>query len=114
MAAIFTTVANPPPHVVTYNQDLPQPSPENPTPDLNPGKPLPLIIRATNGKGKKERSEKLKLSTVVQPEDLEGFFARYQDVCKAGMGRLKPRDRSKKKVKAKKKKGGTGGGAAGS
>jgi signal recognition particle subunit SRP14 len=81
-------------------------------PDLNPSKPLPIIVRATNGKGKKEKAKKLKLSTVVQPGDLEGFFAKYQDVCKAGMSRLKPRDRSKKKGKAKKRKGGTGSGAA--
>lgn len=44
------------------------------------------------------------MSTVVQPDDLEGFFARYADVCKAGMGALKKRDRSKRK-KAKKGKG---------
>jgi len=43
---------------------------------------------------------------VVQPEDLETFFARYADVCKVGMQGLKKRDRSKrKKVKGGKKKG---------
>lgn len=73
-------------------------------PDLHPGKPLPLVIRATDGKGKKERSKKAKLSTIVQPDDLEAFYTRYADVCKAGMTALKPRDRSKKKAKAKKKK----------
>ena len=36
---------------------------------------------------------------------MEGFFARYADVCKAGMSGLKKRDRTKrKKDKAKKKK----------
>lgn len=89
---------------VTYGQDIPQPSEEEPSPDINPGKPLPLIIKATNGKGKRDRSKKVKLSTVVNPEDLEAFYVRYADVCKTGMTALKPRDRSKKKAKAKKKK----------
>jgi signal recognition particle subunit SRP14 len=89
---------------VTYGQDIPSPSEEEPSPDIRPGKPLPLIIRATDGKGKKERSSKTKLSTVVNPDDLEAFYVRYADVCKAGMTALKPRDRSKKKAKAKKKK----------
>lgn len=89
---------------VTYGQGIPSPSEEEPSPDIHPGKPLPLIIRATNGKGKKDRSNKAKLSTVVNPEDLEAFYVRYADVCKAGMTALKPRDRSKKKAKAKKKK----------
>ncbi|KAM0298361.1 hypothetical protein HYE67_006319 [Fusarium culmorum] len=89
---------------LTYGQDIPQPSEEEPSPDINPGKPLPLIIKATNGKGKRDRSKKVKLSTVVNPEDLEAFYVRYADVCKTGMTALKPRDRSKKKAKAKKKK----------
>ncbi|KAL6923790.1 hypothetical protein ACHAP8_001171 [Fusarium lateritium] len=89
---------------LTYGQDIPKPSEEEPSPDINPGKPLPLIIKATNGKGKRDRSKKVKLSTVVKPEDLEAFYVRYADVCKAGMTALKPRDRSKKKAKAKKKK----------
>ncbi|KAF5706965.1 signal recognition particle subunit SRP14 [Fusarium globosum] len=89
---------------LTYGQDIPSPSEEEPSPDIHPGKPLPLIIRATNGKGKKNRSSKAKLSTVVNPVDLDAFYVRYADVCKAGMTALKPRDRSKKKAKAKKKK----------
>lgn len=47
----------------------------------------------------------MKLSTIVQADELEGFFVRYADVCKAGMGGLKKRDRSGRKAKAKKKKG---------
>ncbi|KAM0551953.1 hypothetical protein ACHAPJ_008061 [Fusarium lateritium] len=89
---------------LTYGQDIPSPSEEEPSPDIRPGKSLPLIIRATDGKGKKERASKTKLSTVVNPEDLEAFYVRYADVCKTGMTALKPRDRSKKKAKAKKKK----------
>lgn len=64
----------------------------------------PVIVRATNGKSKRNRAEKIKLSTVVEPGDLEGFYVRYGEVCKTGMTALKPRDRSKKKAKAKKKK----------
>ncbi|PTB44753.1 uncharacterized protein TrAFT101_003295 [Trichoderma asperellum] len=73
-------------------------------PDLLPDKPLPIIIKATNGKSKRDRSDKEKLSTIVQPHELEAFYVRYADVCKAGMTLLKPRDKSKKKAKAKKKK----------
>jgi signal recognition particle subunit SRP14 len=54
----------------------------------------------------------VKLSTIVDVGALDAFYARYADVCKAGMTALKPRDRSKKKAKAKKKKGGAAGGPA--
>jgi signal recognition particle subunit SRP14 len=90
------------PYAVVYGQDVASSSDEKT--DLPPSKPLPIIIRASNGHGKKDRTNKIKLSTVVQPDHLEGFYARYADVCKAGMTALKPRDRSKKKAKAKKKK----------
>lgn len=84
-------------------------------PDLNPSKSIPILIRATDGKSKKLRDEKIKLSTVVQPDALEGFFIRYAEVCKLGMSGLKKRNRSKakEKQKAKKKKLGAGAGAAG-
>lgn len=76
---------------------------------------MPVLVRATNGKSKDRRKEKVKLSTVVDADALPAFFERYADVCKAGMTTLKPRDRSKRKGKAKKKKaaGGGGGGAGG-
>jgi len=63
------------------------------------------LLRATDGKSKEKRKERVKLSTIVQADELEGFFVRYADVCKAGMGGLKKRDRSGRKAKAKKKKG---------
>ena len=68
--------------------------------------PLPLIIRASNGKSKVNRAKKVKLSTIVEADALEAFFARYAEVCKGGMSGLKKRDRSKakEKLKAKKKK----------
>lgn len=43
---------------------------------------------------------------MVEPDTLEAFYARYAEVCKAGMTALKPRDRTKRKAKAKKRKGG--------
>ena len=53
----------------------------------------------------------MKISTVVQPEELEAFFARYAEVCKGGMSGLRKRDRSRrKKEKGRKKKGGGWGG----
>ncbi|KKA29282.1 hypothetical protein TD95_002507 [Thielaviopsis punctulata] len=89
---------------LTYGQEIPAATIENPMPDLNLAKPLPVIVRATNGKSKSKRKEKIKLSTIVQPGELEKFYLRYADICKTGMVALKPRDRSKKKAKAKKKK----------
>ncbi len=68
--------------------------------------PLPVLIRATNGKGKRNRDKRIKLSTVVDPGTLDAFYLRYAELCKAGIVALKPRDRSKKKAKARKKKGG--------
>lgn len=64
----------------------------------------PLLIRATNGKSKRARDLKVRMSTIVQPNDIDNFYIRYADACKSGMAALKPRDRSKKKAKAKKKK----------
>ncbi|EKD15106.1 uncharacterized protein L3040_003693 [Drepanopeziza brunnea f. sp. 'multigermtubi'] len=77
---------------------------ERPFPDQSPSKPLPIIIRATNGKSKKNRAKKVKLSTVVEADALEAFFAKYAEVCKLGMSGLKKRDRSKAKEKLKAKK----------
>ncbi|EEA24993.1 hypothetical protein TMatcc_008094 [Talaromyces marneffei ATCC 18224] len=80
-----------------------------------------ILVRATDGKTqnpkpskttdntkvtKKKAAPKSKLSTVVSPADLEAFFVKYADICKAGMVGLKKRDRSaKKKGKAKTKSG---------
>ncbi|KAI0550898.1 signal recognition particle 14kD protein [Xylaria curta] len=90
---------------LTYNQALPEPADETVIPDLHPPQPLPILIRVTNAKGKEDRKakQKIKLSTVVEPDALPAFFERYADVCKLGMASLKPRDRSKRKGKAKKK-----------
>lgn len=89
---------------LTHSEDTVLPSPEDPFPDLNPTGPVPILIRATNSKSKKNRADKVKVATVVKPDEIDGFYLRYADICKAGMTALKPRDRSKKKAKAKKKK----------
>jgi signal recognition particle subunit SRP14 len=97
---------------VIYGEDSAgSPTTSQPFPDLNPSKPLPVIIRASNGKSKAKRDKKIKLSTIVETGALEGFFARYAEVCKLGMSGLKKRDRSKakEKLKAKKKKQGGAG-----
>jgi signal recognition particle subunit SRP14 len=100
---------------MTYGEDTgadaQEPTAEQLFHDLIPSKPLPIIVRATNGKSKEHRDKKIKLSTVVDPNALEGFFAKYAEICKLGMSGLKKRDRSKQKekLKAKKKKqGGVG------
>lgn len=111
-----------PPSTITVTKDQPASTEATATtanedefPDLHPAQPLPVLIRATNGKSKERRKEgaKVKLSTVVEADHLPAFFDRYADVCKAGMATLKPRDRSKRKGKAKKKKAGAGAGAGG-
>lgn len=89
--------------------------PQNPQfPDQTTTTTFPIIVRATNGNPKiktgnrwvkPKQSKRIKLSTVVEPEDMEGFFSKYAEICKAGMGALKKRDRSKRKKKEKKKKG---------
>ncbi|KJZ72375.1 hypothetical protein HIM_08178 [Hirsutella minnesotensis 3608] len=89
---------------LTFNQDGASSTADDALSGLAPSGPLPVIIRASNGKSKRERSDKVKLSTIVEPQDLERFYVRYGEVCKAGMTALKPRDRSKKKAKARKKK----------
>ena len=100
--------------IVTFDTALSSPPPaakiaDDPLWDTHPPHPLPLIIRATDGKSqdraRNKNNEKVKLSTVVQPDELAGFYARYADVCKAGMQALKKRDRSKRKKAKKGKKG---------
>ena len=77
-----------------------------------------VLLRATNGasqskpststtKSAPKTNKKIKLSTLVQPSDLESFYARYAECCKTGMsgeGGLRRRDRRKNKTKAKSKK----------
>lgn len=98
------------------------PSKEDPLADINQeaaaaasssSRNFPVLIRATNGKSGDDRKagKKVKLSTVVDSDALDAFYARYAEICKAGMVALKPRDRSKRKTKGKKKKTTAAGGA---
>ena len=75
-----------------------------PFPDLHPEHPSPVLIRATDGKSQDDRKNRIKISTIVQAEELDSFFTKYVEVCKAGMSGLKKRDRSGRKAKVKEKK----------
>ncbi|KAJ5780631.1 hypothetical protein N7457_005791 [Penicillium paradoxum] len=68
--------------------------------DGNTNAPNPKSA-SKNGKITKNKSTKVKLSTIVNPDDLEAFYARYAEVCKAGMTGLKKRDRRGRKAKTK-------------
>ncbi|KAF3938411.1 hypothetical protein ABW19_dt0200839 [Dactylella cylindrospora] len=83
--------------------------PSKPSPAAGPEPletPLPVLIRATNGKSNdpKHEGKRVKLSTVVEADQLEGFFARYAEVCKQGLTGLKKKVRKGKKSKKAKKK----------
>lgn len=72
-----------------------------------------MLVRASDGdtqsKDRVKNKNHVKFSTVVQPDELESFFTRYADVCKAGFQSLKKRDRrNRKKDKKKKQVGGEG------
>jgi signal recognition particle subunit SRP14 len=75
---------------------------------------LPILIRAHNNKSEKREGtdrkdiDKIQLSTVVKPDDLDGFYARYAEACKVGMSGLKKRDKKKAKKSKKQKKGAVG------
>lgn len=88
----------------------PQKVADDPLWDTHPEGPLPILIRASNNKSSKKAETdrkdagKMVLSTVVKPDDLDGFFVRYAEACKTGMSGLKKRDRKKGKKDKKKKK----------
>jgi signal recognition particle subunit SRP14 len=79
--------------------------------DTHPEDTLPILIRASNNKSSKKAGtdrkdiNKIVLSTVVKPDELDAFFVRYAEACKNGMSALKKRDRKKGKKDKKKKKG---------
>ena len=57
--------------------------------NLHPVAPLPVLMRATNGKSKEDVEDKIKISTAVQPDTLEAFYVRYAKVYKTRMSRLR-------------------------
>ncbi|KAK6006725.1 hypothetical protein QM012_005733 [Aureobasidium pullulans] len=93
---------------LTFDESSASKPTDSPLADLEPpSAPLPIIVRATDGNSQtkdRKKSEKVKLSTVVQPDDLEAFYTRYAEVCKQGMQALKKRDRSKRKKQKQGKK----------
>jgi signal recognition particle subunit SRP14 len=100
--------------LVTYDQTAAKSPadkvPGDPLADLHPTLPLPIIMRASDGetqsKDRVKNKDHVNISTIVQPDDLEAFFTRYAEVCKATMLSLRKRDRRKRKGdKSKKKKG---------
>lgn len=74
--------------------------------DLSPPEPLPLLVRATDGRSqsidRKKNRDKVKLSTLVVPDGIEAFFSRYAETCRTNMQSLRKRDRSKRKNRRKK------------
>ncbi|CCU74988.1 signal recognition particle 14kD protein [Blumeria hordei DH14] len=89
---------------MTYNTTSPAQSKDSLAQDNHPTTPLPIIVRASNGKSKEKKDKKIKLSTIVEADSLEAFFTKYAEVCKGGMSGMKKRDRSKAKEKLKAKK----------
>ncbi|KAH7091115.1 signal recognition particle, SRP14 subunit [Paraphoma chrysanthemicola] len=99
---------------LTFDSASTPPSPtkvsDDPLWDTHPESPLPILIRASNnGSAKRKGTDredisKIVISTVVKPDDLDGFYGRYADACKTGMTGLKKRDRKKGKKDKKKKK----------
>ena len=99
---------------LTYDSASTPPTPtkiaDDPLWDTHPEDSLPILIRASNNKSSKKEGtdrediEKIALSTVLKPDDLDGFFVRYAEACKTGMSALKKRDRKKGKKDKRKKK----------
>ena len=50
------------------------------------------------------------MSTIVEAADLASFYARYAEICKKGMERLRKRDKKKSKRRRGKGAGGAKGG----
>ncbi|OJD24215.1 hypothetical protein ACJ73_04427 [Blastomyces percursus] len=100
--SIFLTQKRLPPTTTTTTSS--SQSEATPSTSASPAlSPAPILVRATNGR---HREAKTKVSTIVQPDDIEGFFVRYAEVCKMGMVGMKKRDRSgRKKGKGKGRKG---------
>lgn len=64
------------------------------TPDT---KQYPVLIRVTDGN--KDKSKKIKLSTMVETSDLDAFWTTYTDILKTGFKGLKKKSKTKKKFK---------------
>ncbi|KAF3905562.1 hypothetical protein AA313_de0205652 [Arthrobotrys entomopaga] len=115
----FTKTIHPPPSETDLKADLlsllsdstsPPPTGETTTTEETEQQttqaPLPILIRASNGKSNDPRhiGKHVKFSTIVEAEQLEAFFGRYAEVCKQGLTALKKKVRKGKKSKKTKKK----------
>lgn len=92
----------------SYNPELPRRSEETLS-DLPKGvetiihqgdkdfRQYPVLIRVTDGN--KSKGQKIKLSTVVEPIELDTFWAEYINILKNGLTGLKKKNKSKKKAK---------------
>lgn len=56
-----------------------------------------IIFRATDGE--KDKKKRRKISTVVDPKNLDQFWQKYTEVVKGGMGGLRKKDKKKKSKK---------------
>ncbi|GMM47084.1 hypothetical protein DAPK24_036590 [Pichia kluyveri] len=65
-------------------------------------KSYPILIRITDGN--KDKSKKIKLSTIVEPVNLDSFWNEYTNILKSGLSGLKKKPKSKKKAKKASKK----------
>ncbi|PGH04114.1 hypothetical protein AJ80_08576 [Polytolypa hystricis UAMH7299] len=74
-------------------------SQQTPSPSAADAGDYSILIRLSNGRHKLAKS---KASTVVGSAELEAFYARYAEVCKAGMVGMKKREKKRKKGKGKK------------
>lgn len=64
-------------------------------------KKYPVLIRISNGS--RDKSKKVKLSTVVQPESFDKFWLRYITLLKTSFNDLKKTKKVKKTKKSSKK-----------
>lgn len=62
-------------------------------------KKYPILVRVTDGN--KSKSSKVKLSTIVEPAQLDAFWNEYTNVLKAGFVGLKKKSKKKSKKASK-------------
>jgi Signal recognition particle 14kD protein len=62
--------------------------------------PYSLLFRATDGKT--DKSKRVKISTVVDPQSLEQFWSLYTECVKTGMSGLRKKEKKKQKKEKKK------------
>lgn len=57
--------------------------------------PYPLLFRATDGA--KTKSKRVKISTIVSPDNLDQFWQGYTEALKSGMAGLRRKDKKKQR-----------------